>query len=265
MITRTLTKRVLAAPLAALALGLVVAGCGDDDGDGRAAPATAASAQPAPPLVFTSPPAGSISGNVVTFEVAANGLSIVAANGDTSGATGHFHVFVDRPVPAPGEVIPREAGIIHTTDSRVTLSGLTAGRHHIAVVLGDGVHRRIGSHVVEADVMVHGPSLVLSAPATAAAGEPVTVEARVDGLRLTPADGDRSGQTGHLHFFVDRPPTPAGQPIPREDGIIHTTETNVSLPGLAPGEHTVWAVAGDGVHVPLGPPVMAKTTFVVQG
>ena len=264
MTTRTLTKRALAASLAALVVGLGAAGCGDDDGNGRAGPATAAAAQPAPPLVFTSPPAGSISGNVVTFEVAANGLSIVAANGDTSGATGHFHVFVDRPVPASGEVIPREAGIIHTTDSRVTLSGLTAGRHHIAVVLGDGVHRRIGPHVVEADVMVHGPSVVVSAPPTVAAGEPVTIDARVDGLHLTPADGDRSGQTGHLHFFVDRPPTPADQPIPREDGIIHTTETTVSIPGLASGPHTVWVVAGDGVHAPLTPSVMAKTTFIVQ-
>ncbi len=265
MTTRTLTKRVLAAPLAALVLGLLVAGCGDDDGESRAAPAPAASAQPAPPLVFTSPPAASISGNVATFEVAANGLSIVAANGDTSGATGHFHVFVDRPLPEPGEVIPREAGIIHTTDNRVTLSGLATGRHRIAVVLGDGAHRRIGSHAAEANVLVQGPSVALSAPATVAAGDPVTIEARVDGLRLTAADGDRSGQTGHLHFFVDRPPTPTDQPIPREDGIIHTADATVSIPGLAPGEHTVWVVAGDGIHLPLAGPVMARTTFVVQG
>ena len=265
MPTRTLTKRGLAAPLAMLALGLVIAGCGDDDADAPASPAPAATAQAAPPLSFASPPPPSISGNVAEFGVAANGVSIVAANGDTSGATGHFHVFVDRPLPAPGEVIPREAGIIHTTDSQVTLPGLTPGRHRIAVILGDGVHRRIGSHVVEADVMVQGPSVVLSAPATIAAGDPVTIDARVDGLALTAADGDRSGRTGHLHFFVDRPPTPADQPIPREDGIIHTTDTRVSIPGLAPGEHTVWVVAGDGVHVPLVGPVMAKTTFTVQG
>ena len=264
MPTRTLTKRALAAPLAVLALGLVVAGCGDDDGDGPASPAPATSAQPAPVLSFATPPPASISGNVATFDVAANGVAIVPANGDTSGATGHFHVFVDRPVPGPGEVIPGETGIIHTTDGRVTLSGLTTGRHRIAVVLGDGTHRRIGSLVVEADVMVQGPSVVLAAPATVAAGEAVTIEAGVDGLRLTAADGDRSGQSGHLHFFVDRAPTPAGQPIPREDGIIHTTETKVSIPGLAPGVHTVWVVAGDGVHVPLAGPVMAKTTFVVR-
>jgi hypothetical protein len=263
MPTRTLTGRALVAPLAALALGLVVSGCGDDDGGGRASPAPSA-LTPSAPLSFTSPPAPSVAGNVATFELAANGVGIVAANGDTSGKTGHFHVFVDRPVPGPGEVIPSDPGIIHTTDNRVTLSGLTTGRHGIAVVLGDGTHRRLGSDAVEADVMVQGPSVMLSAPATVAAGEPVTIEARVDGLRLTPADGDRSGRTGHLHFFVDRPPTPADQPIPREDGIIHTTETTVSIPGLASGPHTVWVVAGDGVHAPLTPSVMAKTTFIVQ-
>jgi hypothetical protein len=264
MPTRTLTQRALAAPLTVLALGLGVAACGDDDVDGRASPGPAGSAQPPPVLSFASPPPASPPGNVATFEVAANGIGIVAADGDTSGATGHFHVFVDRPLPGPGEVISSDPGIIHTTDGRVTLSGLTRGRHHVAVVLGDGTHRRIGSHVVETDVTVEGPSVVLSAPASVAAGETVTVEARVDGLRLTAADGDRSGQSGHLHYFVDRAPTPAGQPIPREDGIIHTTETQVSIPGLLPGVHTIWVVAGDGVHVPLGGPVMAKTTFVVR-
>lgn len=265
MPTRTLTKRAIAAPLAMLTLALVVSGCGDDDGEGRASRPPPASAQPAPPLSFASPPPASISGNVATFDLAANGVTIVAANGDTSGATGHYHVFVDRPVPAPGELIPRETGIIHTTESQVTVPGLTTGRHRIAVILGDGTHRRIGSHAVEADVMVQGPSVVLSAPANVTAGDAITIEARVDGLRLTPADGDRSGQTGHLHFFVDRPPTPADQPIPREDGIIHTTETTVSIPGLAPGEHTVWVVVGDGLHMPLASPVVAKTTFMVQG
>jgi hypothetical protein len=78
------------------------------------------------------------------------------------------------------------------------------------------------------------------------------------------ANGDTSGKTGHLHLFVDRDPTPAGQPIPKEAGIIHTTETTVNVPGLAAGEHTIWVVAGDGNHVPLTPPVTARLTVNVQ-
>ena len=112
---------------------------------------------------------------------------------------------------------------------------------------------------------VQGPSVTATAPATVAAGDLVPVQVQVQGVALTPADGDASGRTGHLHLFVDRSPTPAGQPIPKEDGIIHTTETSVTLPPMAAGEHTVWVVVGNGAHVPLDPPVMAKVTFTVTG
>ncbi|MGH9190331.1 MAG: DUF4399 domain-containing protein, partial [Acidimicrobiales bacterium] len=78
------------------------------------------------------------------------------------------------------------------------------------------------------------------------------------------ADGDRSGKSGHLHVFVDRPPTPAGQAIPVEPGIIHSAATTIEVPGLAPGEHTLWVVAGDGTHVPLDPSVMDKLTVTVS-
>ncbi|MGI8808375.1 MAG: DUF4399 domain-containing protein [Acidimicrobiales bacterium] len=199
------------------------------------------------------------------MDLAVRGVDIVPADGDTSGRTGHLHVFVDRPSPPPGAAIAREPGIIHTTDTRVNVSGLGVGPHRLSVVLGDGAHRRMGDAIAEVEVRVQGPSVVVTAPATVASTELVPIDVKVEGLKLVAADGDRSGQSGHLHLFVDRPPTPAGQPIPKEDGIIHTTDTVVPLSGLAPGEHTVWVVAGDGLHVPLAPAAMAKTTFVVQG
>jgi hypothetical protein len=107
-------------------------------------------------------------------------------------------------------------------------------------------------------------SVQASAPPTTPAGQDVKVTATVTGIQLVAADGDRSGKTGHLHYFVDRAPTPAGQPIPKEAGIVHTAETSTSIAGLTPGEHTVWVVVGDGGHVPLVPPAQAKVTFTVQ-
>lgn len=253
----------------AAGLMLVGAACGNDPGPpassrpdrGAAEREEGDSAQ----LAFAIRPPSVVQGNVVTLDLAVRGVTIVPADGDTSGRTGHLHVFVDRPTPAPGAAIPKEAGIIHTTDTRVAVNGLSVGPHRFSVVLGDGAHRRMGDAIVEADVTVQGPSVVASAPALVQNGEAVPVEIKVEGLRLLAADGDQSGQSGHLHLFVDRPPTPAGQPVPREDGIIHTTETTVPLSGLAPGEHTVWVVAGDGVHTPLSPSVMAKITFLIQG
>ena len=217
------------------------------------------------PLAFATRPPLVVQGNVVTLDLAVRGVSIVPADGDTSGRTGHLHVFVDRAAPEPGAAIPREPGIIHTTDTRVAVNGLSIGSHRFSVVLGDVAHRRMGDAIAEADVTVQGPSVMASAPAVVPNGEPVPVQVTVEGLRLVAADGDRSGQSGHLHLFVDRPPTPDGQPIPREDGIIHTTDTTVPLSGLALGEHTVWVVAGDGLHTPVSPSAMARTTFVVQG
>lgn len=255
--------------LLAVGLGLTFVGCGADSSDtaasSRRPEAAGSSFADSPPLRFASRTVEAVQGNVVTLDFAVGDVRLVAADGDTSGRTGHLHVFVDRPVPEPGSAIPKEPGIIHTTETRVVIDGLSVGPHRFSAVLGDGAHRRIGDAMVSAEVMVQGPSVAVSAPPTFPNGEPVSVEVSVEGASLVAADGDRSGHTGHLHLFVDRPPTPAGQVIPKDDSIIHTTETKVSLPGLAPGEHTVWVVLGDGVHMPLVPPVVAKTTFTVQG
>ena len=252
--------------LMAAVLAMAGAACSSDTSPTTRPPDRAAAGLgDSAPLTFATRPPSAVQGNVVTLDLAVRGVRLVPADGDTSGGTGHLHVFVDRPAPPPGAAIPKETGIIHTTDTRVAIDGLSMGDHRFSVVLGDGAHRRIGDAIAEAAVTVQGPSVALSVPATVPNGEPVTVSVNVEGLDLVAADGDRSGHTGHLHLFVDRPPTPAGQPIPKEDGIIHSTDTAVRLSGLAPGEHTVWVVLGDGIHMPLTPPAMAKSTFVVQG
>lgn len=205
-----------------------------------------------------------IAGNVLTLPVRLSGLEIVKADGDTSGTTGHFHVFVDRRPGPEGRRIPKEKGIVHSTDNPIVIPGLTVGTHTLTVVLGDGAHARILDSVAEQVVVdVAGPALQASAPATSAVGQPVPVTIGAQGFTVGPADGDTSGRTGHFHLFVDRPPTAAGQAIPREAGIIHTTETTVQVPGLPRGDHTIWVVAGDGAHVPLQPMVAAKVAVAV--
>ncbi len=215
-------------------------------------------------LSIIEPASGtSVEGNVVTLDIEGSGVEIVKADGDTSGRTGHYHVFIDRDPVAPGEVIGREAGIVHTTEDPIVLPGLSIGRHRLAVVYGDGTHQRLGDALDETNVEVKGPSIDATAPATVAEGQPVIVEVELQGFSLAKADGDTSGRTGHLHVFVDRPPTPAGQPIPVEPSIIHSAATSIEVPGLDTGEHALWVVAGDGTHVPLAPAVMDKVTVTV--
>ena len=250
------------------ALALMAGACGDGGRDGGASVDTTEEmtdeARREPTLAVASPMEGtSVRGNVVNLDLEGTGVRIVRPDGDRSGATGHYHVFIDREPPAPGTVIPREPGIVHTADDPVVLPGLAVGTHRLIVVYGDGTHARLGTAQAGTTVKVEGPSVDVSAPATSPAGQPVRLSVKVEGLTLVKADGDRSGRSGHLHLFVDREPTPAGQPIPMEAGIIHTAETSVEVPNLAPGEHTISVVAGDGAHVPLDPTVMDKVTVAV--
>ena len=249
-----MTARSIRVTVALTALALVAGACSSDGSREKAART----------LRITSPTKGAaINGNVVSLALGVGCISLVKADGNTSGRTGHLHVFIDRDPVAPGQVIPKEAGIVHSADNPVKLTGLSVGRHRLVVVLGDGAHRRIGSVASETAVVVEGPSVDVSAPATVPAGQPVVLAVKVEGVTLVKADGDTSGRTGHLHVFVDRDPTAAGQPIPKEAGVIHTTDTTISVPDLGPGEHTLWVVLGDGNHVPFAPAVLDKVTVTV--
>jgi hypothetical protein len=235
-----------ARPLLAIAavLILMATACGADDERPAASrpavtasPAATRSADPAPSLAVTSPVSGTtVDGNVVTLEVEGDGISLVKADGDTSGESGHLHVFVDADPVAEGETIPQGPGIIHSAEERITLYGLATGPHRLAVVLSDGTHRRIHGDVeANLTLTVAGPTVDVSSPPTVTAGQPLTADITVDGISLVKADGDTSGTTGHLHLFIDREPTPAGRPIPAEAGIIHTAEPTVVVPDLPAG------------------------------
>src|SRR5207302_1802385 len=124
--------------VAFLALGLVAGACGNSK-DNDAGP------NPAAALRLAGPATGTIvHGNVVTLRVSTIGIRIVKADGDTSGRTGHYHVFIDRQPVAPGAVIPKAPGIIHTATAPIVITGLQTGTHQIFVVLGDGAHHRLG-------------------------------------------------------------------------------------------------------------------------
>lgn len=217
-------------------------------------------------LRLDGPATGSIvRGDVVTLKVRAQGVRIVKPDGDTSGRTAHYHVFIDRTPVAPGAVIPKEPGIVHTATAPIVITGLAPGTHQLFVVLGDGTHHRLGRSVVHTSVHMKGPSIHVTGPAAAAVGQGFSISVKVHGVRLVAADGDTSGQTGHLHVFIDRDPTPSGQAIPKEPGIIHTAATTIDIPAFTtPGEHVLWVVLGNGNHVPFNPPVLDKLTVTVS-
>ena len=259
------SRRGLVLPVVLVML-LSAAACGDDDSPDEATNGATTTAATGPAVEITSPTDGaSVKGNVVTLDLDVEDFEVVKADGDTSGKTGHFHVFIDKEPVAEGEAIPKGPGIVHTTDDPAALTGLTAGEHRIVVVLGDGAHQRVGGAQDEVTVTVEGPTVDASAPATLTAGSPLSVEAKVEGVSLVKADGDTSGKTGHLHVFVDKDPAQfKGQPIPTGDpAIIHSASSPIEVTGLTAGEHVIWVVVGNGSHVALDPAVMDKLTVTV--
>ncbi len=253
---------------------LILAGgaCKDSTVGGGASPsATATTAAAASPTLQLSsaPTATVVSGNTAMIALTVTGIRIVKADGDTSGLTGHFHVFIDKDPVAAGEAIPKVAGIVHTAENPIHLTGLADGVHKLVIVLGDGAHRRIGDAGVTTSVTVAGPTVHLTAPATATAGQPVRVTATVQGVALVKATEDRSNKdktTGHLHIFVNKEPTAPGGPIPSGDSaIIHTASATTDIPGtlLKAGDNTIWVEVGYADHTPFDPQILDKVVVTV--
>lgn len=252
--------RRLAVVVAALAL--VSAACAGDDAE-----TLEAEGQPVdkPSLSITAPEDGArVAGNVVTLELDLTGVEVVKADGDTSGKTGHFHVFIDKEPVAVGAVIDKAPGIIHSVDNPLVVTGLSKGEHTLHVVVGDGTHTRIDVPEASVKVTVDGPSIDATAPATLAAGQPLTIDVAHDGFELVKADGATGEASGHLHAFVDTAPVAPGEAIATGNPlIIHSATSPITVTGLAAGEHTIWIVVGDGTHHAFKTPVRDKVVVTV--
>jgi len=80
-----------------------------------------------------------VSGDTVDVEVTAAGITLDFVAGDTSAATAHPHVFVDRARPFPGEEVPLgDPTIVHARGNTLSVAGLEPGSHTLWVVLANG-------------------------------------------------------------------------------------------------------------------------------
>lgn len=96
-------------------------------------------------------------------------------------------------------------------------------------------------------------------------GGTVLVVLGVEGLRIVEA-GIMEPATGHHHLYLDADLTALNEAVPAGvAGITHMglAQTEYTFEGVAPGEHRLIAVVGDGAHVPLSPPVVDTVHFTV--
>jgi hypothetical protein len=108
-----------------------------------------------------------------------------------------------------------------------------------------------------------GARVAITSPANGATVKsPVTVTFAIEGMTLAPAGTNEPG-TGHHHLLVDTGLPALDQPIPKDANHIHygqgQTEAQVEL---APGQHTLQLLLGDGNHVPHDPPVASEIVTI---
>lgn len=108
-----------------------------------------------------------------------------------------------------------------------------------------------------------GASVRIIEPAAGAVVQsPVTVRFAIEGMALAPA-GNHDPGTGHHHLLVDTGMPAPDQPIPTDANHIHFGKAQVEAQiELAPGQHTLQLLLGDGNHVPHDPPVASEPVTI---
>ncbi len=135
-----------------------------------------------------------------------------------------------------------------------------------AIVLGSML--LVGAALLGRSAAAQQPGTIqITAPANGATvSAPVTLQVTIGGVTVKPAaEGDP--QAFHYHALIDTDPATVaqpGQPLPTGlANIIHTADTRLPLPDLAPGQHTVTVILTRTDHVPLSPTIQQRVTFTV--
>jgi hypothetical protein len=199
-----------------------------------------------------------------TFDVvmAAAGLQVepAGANGeDTNGeGAGHFHLLIDEPFIAAGEIVPNDETHLHFGNAQLTTTlTLEPGPHTIRLQFADGTHHALAGDQYRAEVQVvvaedaPAAQVMFVKPADGATvTSPFVVGWAASGLLIEPAGAVIRPVGGHLHVLVDEDFIPAGEAIPLDDTHLHfgkgQTDTELTL---EPGEHVLRLQMANGTHI----------------
>lgn len=206
-----------------------------------------------------------MAGNVASLHLSSTGVTIVAANGDTSGNTGHYVVFVDMPAVAPGALVVAGAHAVTSANAQVAIAGLVVGRHTFTAVLADGANKRLGTTSSSVQLTVNGPAVTAGVVGEVAAGKAFALQLSTYGVTIADIASDTSGRTAHYVVLIDAAMPRAGVVLSPGPGVIVTTGSRVPIPLLAKGSHTIWVVLVNGAGRTLTPLSAASVTVNVPG
>ncbi len=206
---------------------------------------------------IASPSAGATVPPTFTVVMAAAGLDMEPAGVARPGA-GHFHLLLDEPFVAPGDIIPTDATHLHFDQAQTrTEVTLTPGAHLIRLQFADGTHRALQGQQYRAEVEVlveegaPAERVMFIKPADGATvTSPFLVAWAASGLIIEPAGAVLRPEGGHLLIIIDEDFIPGGEPIPTDATHLHFGggQTSAELT-LEPGEHTLRLQMANGAHI----------------
>lgn len=210
-----------------------------------------------------------------TFDVvmAATGLQVEPA-GVVHNNAGHFHLLIDEPYIAAGEVIPMDDTHLHFGKAQLTTTlTLEPGTYLIRLQLADGTHHALAGEQYRAETTV---TVEEGAPAQqvmfvkpsdeALVTSPFVVSWAASGLIIETAGKSIRPEAGHLHLLINQDFVAAGDVIPMDETHLHfgRGQTSTELT-LEPGEYTLRLQMANGAHIAQdGPQYQDEMTVTVR-
>jgi hypothetical protein len=252
---------------------LVLAGATIGQAQAQSTP-EAGGPQPTAPIRIVWPiPDAEVVGRDVSVAWQTPGLRIVAAAAAANPTDYHVHFIVDGAAEVTeGAPLPTQCGVLHTAANPATLTNLPPGEHTIEMVVADPGHVPVEGFdrpAVTFTVAENPDAIKITSPENCdgVAGPDVEIAWEAPGLTIVPAADAENPTDLHAHFIIDGAyEVVAGQPIPDQEGVVHTAANPATIEGLAPGEHTIQLVIADPGHVPvagLARPIV--TILVAEG
>ena len=234
----------------------------------------AAGPQPTAPIRIVWPMSGAeVTGRDVSVSWQAPGLRIVPATAAQNPTDYHVHFIVDGAAEVvEGAPVPMQCGVLHTAANPAVLTNLPPGEHTVDMLVADPGHVPVAGlerPSVTFTVVENPDALRITSPENCqeVAGPNVEIAWEAPGLTIVPAADAQNPTDVHAHFIVDGAyEVVAGQPIPMQEGVVHTAANPATIEGLAPGEHTIQLVIADPGHVPVAALARpAVTVLVTEG
>jgi hypothetical protein len=222
----------------------------------------------APIRIVWPAPGVEVVGRDVSLSWQAPGLMIVPAAEAEHETDYHAHFIVDGVYDvAEGVPVPQQCGVLHTAANPAVLTNLPPGEHTVALVIANPGHVPVPAldrPSVTFTVAENPNAIHITSPENCqqVPGPDVELAWEAPGLEIVPATEAQNETDYHAHFIIDGAyEVVAGDPIPVQDGVIHTAANPVTIEGLAPGAHTIQLVIGDPGHVPV--PALARPQVTV--